>query len=144
MPLRAMAAGEQGWGRIVATLEAALADVDQDEMSLASSWEALMKNPDVFAMEDLITLLQKWLGDLVSRQMAGRARFFAGADAIQRRLLARSSVPGLAALLQSIAVRPPAGEPPTQPPPVSRRYRRPLSGHFRHGASLTLISNATR
>ncbi len=95
MPLRALAVGEQGWGKIVATLEGALADVDQDEMSLASTWEALLKNSEVFAMEDLITLLQKWLGDLVSRQLAGRARFFVDADAAQRRLLARSSTPAL-------------------------------------------------
>jgi DNA polymerase-3 subunit delta' len=95
MPLRALAAGEQGWGKIVATLEGTLADVDQDEMSLAGAWEALLKNPEAFAMEDLITLLQKWLGDLASRQMAGRARFFTDADMVQRRLLGRSSIPAL-------------------------------------------------
>ncbi|MDP2792661.1 MAG: DNA polymerase III subunit delta' [Sulfurisoma sp.] len=95
MPLRALAAGEQGWGKLVAALEKALADVDQDEMSLASAWEGLLKNAEAFAMEDMITLLQKWLGDLVSRQMAGRARFFVDADAVQRRLLGRSSTPAL-------------------------------------------------
>lgn len=95
MPLRALALGEQGWGKLVATLQAVLGDVDQDEMSLASAWEALVKNSEVFAMEDLITLLQQWLSDLVNRQLAGRARFFADAEAIQRRLLARTSVPAL-------------------------------------------------
>ena len=95
MPLRALAVGELGWGKLVAALEKALADVDQDEMSLASAWEGLLKNTEAFAMEDLVTLLQKWLGDLVSRQMAGRVRFFVDAEAVQRRLLARSSTPAL-------------------------------------------------
>ena len=97
MPLRARAAGEQGWGKLVATLQASLADIDQDEMSLASTWEGLLKEPEVFAMEDLITLLQKWLGDLVGRQMAGRARFFGDVDVetLQRRLLGRSSTAAL-------------------------------------------------
>lgn len=95
MPLRALAVGEQGWGKLVAGLEKALADVDQDEMNLASAWEALLKNTEAFSMEDLVTLLQKWLGDLVGLQMAGRARFFAGAEAAQRLLLGRSSTPAL-------------------------------------------------
>jgi len=95
MPLRALALVEQGWGKLVAALQAALGDVDQDELSLASAWEGLLKNSEVFAMEDLITLLQEWLSDLVSRQMAGRARFFNDAEAIHRRLLARTSVPAL-------------------------------------------------
>jgi DNA polymerase-3 subunit delta' len=95
MPLRAVALGEQGWGRLVGSLQTSLGDVDQDEMSLASAWEGLLKNAEVFAMEDLITLLQQWLADLVSRRMAGRARFFDNAEAIQTRLLARAAVPAL-------------------------------------------------
>lgn len=95
MPLRALALGEQGWGKLVAALETALGDVDQDEMSLASAWEALLKNSEVFAMADLITLLQQWLSDLLNRQMAGRVRFFGDAEAIHRRLLGRTSVPAL-------------------------------------------------
>lgn len=95
MPLRALAAGEQGWGRIVSLLEASLVDVDQDEMGLASAWESLLKNAESFDMEDLLTLLQKWLGDLLGRQMAGRVRFFAGADAAMQKMHGRTSVPAL-------------------------------------------------
>jgi DNA polymerase-3 subunit delta' len=95
MPLRALAAGEQGWGKIVAALEAALANPEQDETSLANAWETLLKDADAFTLEDLIVLMQKWLGDLVGHQMAGRARFFIGAEAAQRRLLGRTSVPAL-------------------------------------------------
>jgi DNA polymerase-3 subunit delta' len=95
MPLRALTAGEQGWKRIVASLEAALVDVDQDEMSLATAWEGMLKNAEGFGMDDLITLLQKWLGDLLGWQMAGRTRFFAGSDAAMTKLLGRSSVPAL-------------------------------------------------
>jgi DNA polymerase-3 subunit delta' len=95
MPLRALTAGEQGWKRIVASLETALADVDQDEMSLAGTWEGMLKNAEAFGMEDLITLLQKWLGDLLGRQMAGRARFFTGSDAAMKKLLGRTSAAAL-------------------------------------------------
>lgn len=95
MPLRAMTADELGWGRIVATLEGSLADVDQDEMGLATTWEGLLKNAESFSMEDLITLLQKWLGDLLSRQMAGRARFFSRSDTTMKKLLDRTSPPAL-------------------------------------------------
>jgi DNA polymerase-3 subunit delta' len=95
MPLRALALAEQGWAKLVTSLQSALGDVDQDEMSLAANWEALLKNPEIFAMEDLITLLQQWLADLLSRQMAGRARFFANAEAAHGRLLARTTVPAL-------------------------------------------------
>lgn len=95
MPLRALTAGEQGWKRIIASFETALADVDQDEMSLASTWEGMLKNAEAFNMEDLITLLQKWLGDLLGRQMAGRTRFFTGSDAAMKKLLVRSSAPAL-------------------------------------------------
>lgn len=95
MPLRALAAGEQGWKRIVATLETALSNVDQDEMSLASAWEGLLKDAESFGMEDLVTLLQKWLGDLLGRQMAGRSRFFSTSDAAMKKLLGRTSTPAL-------------------------------------------------
>lgn len=95
MPLRALALSEQGWGKLVAALQTSLGDVDQDEMSLASAWEGLLKNAEVFAMEDLLTLLQQWLADLLSRQMAGRVRFFVDAEAVQGRLLARASAPQL-------------------------------------------------
>jgi len=95
MPLRALATGELGWKRIVGALETSLTDIDQDEMALASTWESLLKTPEAFAMEDLITLLQKWLGDLLLRQMAGRTRFFVEAEKASAKLLARSSVPAL-------------------------------------------------
>lgn len=95
MPLRALSAAELGWGRIVSSLESSLTDVDQDEMSLATTWEGLLKNAESFSMEDLITLLQKWLGDLLGRQMAGRARFFDRSDAGVKKLLGRTSAPAL-------------------------------------------------
>jgi DNA polymerase III subunit delta' len=115
MPLRALALGEQGWGKLVAALQAALGDVDQDEMSLASAWESLLKNAEVFAMEDLITLLQQWLSDLVGRQMAGRARFFADAEAIHRRLLARTSVPALLHCYNQLQMARPLANHPLNP-----------------------------
>ena len=95
MPLRALDAGELGWSRIVGTLQAALENVDQDELSLAGTWEGLLKTPEAFTMEDLLSLLQKWLGDLLAKQIAGRVRFFSDADAAMRRLLDRTSVPAL-------------------------------------------------
>lgn len=95
MPLRALATGELGWKRIVATLESSLTDIDQDELALATTWEGLLKTPEAFVMEDLVTLLQKWLGDLLLRQMTGRTRFFVGAEKASGKLLARSSAPAL-------------------------------------------------
>jgi DNA polymerase-3 subunit delta' len=115
MPLRAQALAEQGWGKLVAGLQAALADVDQDEGSLASTWEGLLRNAEVFGMEELITLLQQWLADLLSRRMAGRTRFFADAANAQDRLLARSSVSGLLHCYNQLQLARPLANHPLNP-----------------------------
>jgi len=91
MPLSALAAAESGWNKIVPALENSLIDVDQDELSLASAWEILLKNADSFTMEDLITLLQKWLSDLIEYELAGRSRFFVDSAQPMKKLLARTS-----------------------------------------------------
>jgi DNA polymerase-3 subunit delta' len=75
-PTLALAEHERERARIYADIAASLID-PSDPLVLAERWESHLKRKDnPLGMDDLVSLLQKWVHDLTVLQAAGAMRFF--------------------------------------------------------------------
>lgn len=79
-PLLAVQESENGRAGVVASFLDSLANPDKDPLALAARWEPMLggKNDGGLTMDLLVTVMQKWLFDLVARKLAGRTRFIQG------------------------------------------------------------------
>jgi DNA polymerase III subunit delta' len=80
-PLAAAELGEQGGASLRARLVADLSGLGQgDPLRLAGQWEAWLKSKEAVAagldMPTLVSWFQRWVTDLASLRLGGRARFF--------------------------------------------------------------------
>jgi DNA polymerase-3 subunit delta' len=76
-PLLALEEQERGRSAVFADVSASLLDVSADPLALAVRWEAHLKKRDTgLSMDELVAVIQKWVGDVATQGAGGKARFF--------------------------------------------------------------------
>lgn len=75
-PLTALAEHERGRAPQLAQLIADLSQTPADILAQAAYWESALKKEGGWTMEQFVTVLQRWLFDLIAVQRTGRTRYF--------------------------------------------------------------------